>query len=368
MPRLTLNSDEGIGFGVRGVFYWNRFQTKPYKTAISFQVWATTRLVQHHFVRVDAVDAFRLPLRLEGEAGFFSTLTMPYCGDPPSADCDDDERTRLRSLEPYALANARFLLWRGPFLRDRLKLEAFVSWRGTGYVPGTLFDDDGDGAPDLYPYPGSRYAADHPEGEPGFASVIQGGVAVDTRDNEPNPTRGFFVEASVRDAQPPWGSSYAFAGANLTARLYAPLTKDIVVAERVVVDGVIGDAPWRERVRIGGLSDYAGIGGQDLGRGIRLARYPGRLRAVLQHELRATPLVVDVLGHEVAFPVAAFVDGGVALFDDDFGDASDVRLLVGGGISLRLVWDRTFVMRLDLALSPEEPGRLSAYSAPNHPF
>ena len=370
VPRLTLNSDEGIGLGVRGILFWHRHGQRPYKTAISFQAWATTRLVQHHFVRVDAIDAFQLPVRIESEAGFFSTLTMPFCGDPPATgvvgrECVDSDLTRLRSLEPYGLLNTRWRLWRQPFFKDTLKFEAFVGWRGTQYIPGTLFDDDKDGSPDLFPYPGSRYAAAFPGGEPGFASVLQAGLAIDTRDEEPNPSRGFFIDASVRGANALWGSAFDFGGANFTARLYAPVvpSRTVVVAERLIVDGVFGDAPWRERVRLGGLTETAGIGGLDVGRGIRLARYPGRLRLSLQHELRVTPLTLDVFGNSLALPVAFFLDTGAAVFANEVP-----RLLVGGGISFRVVWNRTFVMRLDLALSPEEPGRLSTYSSPNNPW
>ena len=370
VPRVTVNSDEGFGLGLRGTLFWHRFEQRPYKTAISFQAWATTRLVQHHFVRVDAIDAFNLPVRLETEAGLFSIVTLPFCGDPvgtsASNDCVDDDDTRLRSVEPYGLVNTRFRLLKQPFLKDTLKLEAFVGWRGTQYIPGSLFDDDGDGEADLFPSPGSRYALLHPDGEPGFASVLQAGLAIDTRDDEPNPTRGFFVDGSVRGSDPFVGSAFSFVGANLTARLYAPLvpSRSIVVAERIIIDGVLGDAPWRERVRFGGLVEAAGIGGLDVGRGIRLARYPGRLRLSLQHELRAMPLVLDVWGNSLGLPVALFLDTGAAV--DDF--TAPPRLLVGGGISFRVVWNKTFVMRLDLALSPEEPGRLSAYSAPNHPW
>jgi hypothetical protein len=371
VPRITINSDEGFGLGLRGMLFWHRFNQRPYKTAISFQAWATTRLVQHHFIRVDAVDAFNLPVRLEVEAGLFSTLTMPFCGDPPPTGfgddgCIDSDDTRLRSVEPYGLTNARFRLLKQPFFKDTLKVEAFVGWRGTQYIPGSLFDDDGDGTSDLFPYPGSRYALQFPNGEPGFASVAQAGVAVDTRDDEPNPTRGFFFDASVRSSQPAWGSAFSFVGGNVTARIYAPLvpSRTFVVTERVIVDGVVGDAPWRERVRLGGLVESSGIGGLDVGRGIRLARYPGRLRLSLQHELRATPVTLDVFGNTLALPVALFLDTGAALFDD----GAPPRLLVGGGVSFRVVWNKTFVMRLDLAVSPEEPGRLAAYSAPNHPW
>ena len=79
-----------------------------------------------------------------------------------------------------------------------------------------------------------------------------------------------------------------------------------------------------------------------------------------------TTAVLDVWGNSLALPVAFFVDSGFAFFDGDV--VSDARLLFGGGISFRVVWNRTFVMRLDLAVSPEEPGKISAYSAPGHPW
>jgi hypothetical protein len=364
VPRLTVNSDEGFGLGLRGTFFWHRFQQRPYKTAVSFQTWVTTRLVQHHFLRVDAIDAFSLPLRLEAEAGLFSIQTLPFCGTNLD-DCIDGPQTRLRSIEPYGLTTGRLRVVKTPFFHDTLKVETFVGWRGTSYIPGSLFDDDGDGAPDLFPYPGSRYAAAHPQGEPGFASVAQVGVALDTRDDEPNPTRGFFIDASVRGSGPLVGSAFSFGGANLTARLYAPLvpSRTVVVAQRVIVDTVVGEAPWRERVRFGGLVEASGIGGLDVGRGIRLARFPGRTRLVWQQELRAMPIVFDVWGNSLGLPVALFFDSGVAL-----DEGSTPRLVCGGGVSVRVVWNKTFVMRLDLALSPQEPGRLAVYSAPNHPW
>jgi len=373
LPRLTLNADEGIGLGARGVFFWHRFEQRPYKTAISFQLWATTRLVQQHYVRVDAIDAFNLPLRLESELGFFSTLTQPYCGLSFAA-CPDDDAHRMRSTEPYAIAQGRLRVARLPWFRDGARVELFAGWRGTGYVPGSLFvDDDGDGKADLTPAPGTLYARHFPGGEPGLASVVQAGVAVDTRDNEPAPQRGFFVDASVRGAGAPTGSAFTFGGANLTARVFAPLPgplsagPPLVVAQRSILDVVVGDAPVRERMRFGGLVDAQGLGGQDTARGVRLSRYPGRLRASHQIELRADVLHVDVAGNDLGLVVAGFVDGAVAVFEPATA-ATDLRPLLGGGVALRVVWNTNFIFRIDLALSPEEPGRLGFYTAPNHPF
>lgn len=371
-PRLTLSADEGVGLGGRGVLFWHRFDQRPYKTAISFQLWATTRLVQQHFVRVDAIDAFNIPLRLESELGFFSTLTQPYCG-LSFAPCPDDDAHRMRTTEPYALAQARWRVARAPWFADTLKLELFSGLRATWYIPGTLFfDDDGDGAPDLTPTPGSVYARDFPRGEPGLASVVQVGIAVDTRDNEPSPRRGFFVDASVRGAGPVTGSAFTFGGVDVTARLYAPLPlqttpgRPLVLAQRAIVDGVVGDAPVRERMRFGGLVDAQGLGGQDTARGVRLSRYPGRLRLSHQIELRADVAHIDIGGNDLGLVVAGFVDGGLALFGGDVDDGS--RVLVGTGVALRVIWNENFVFRIDLAVSPEEPGRVGFYTAPNHPF
>jgi outer membrane protein assembly factor BamA len=240
-------------------------------------------------------------------------------------------------------------------------------------VPGSLFlDDDGDGAPDLFPARGSLYARQFPAGEPGLASVVQAGVAIDTRDNEPAPRRGFFVDGSVRGAAPVTGSAFTFGGGDITARLFTPLSttmseQPIVLAQRTILDVVVGDAPVRERMRFGGLVDAQGLGGQDTARGVRLSRYPGRFRASHQIELRADVLHVAVGENDLGVVVAGFLDGAVAVFEASSA-ADDLRVLLGGGGSLRVVWNTNFVFRIDLALSPEEPGRLGFYTAPNHPF
>jgi hypothetical protein len=373
LPRFTLNADDGAGLGVRAAAYWDRFDQRPYKTAVSLQLWATTRLVQQHFVRVDALDVFSWPLRIEAELGLFSTMSQPYCG-LTYRRCPDDEEHRMRSTEPYALLQGRFRVAKARWWRDVVKVEVFSGWRGTFYVPGSLFlDDDGDGAPDLFPAPKTLYAREFPRGEPGFASVMQAGVVLDTRDNEPAPRRGFLVDASLRGSAPFFGSTFAFAGVNATGRLFSPLPvttapdRPFVVAQRTIVDGVFGDAPVRERMRLGGLVEVPGLGGADTLRGVRLARFPARFRVSHQIELRADVLHVQVGDNDLGVVVAGFVDAGVALFDGVFV-TDDILGLLGAGAALRFAWNRNFIFRIDVAASPEEPGRLGFYTAPGHPF
>lgn len=361
VPRLTLSSDDGIGLGARGVAYWNRFGQRPYKTALSAQAWATTRLVQHHYLHLDAIDAFNLPLRVEADVQLYTALGQPSCGDDPTAPCPDDAAHTLRSIEPAAAALVRWRVVDAPH-----KVELFAGTRATWYVPGSLLDGDGDGAPDLTPTPDTTYAARYPLGEPGLAHVLQVGVAYDTRDHEPAPHAGLFVDAAVRGASPWWGSAFSFWGATMTVRSYTPLvpSRGVLLAERLVVDAVAGAAPTREQQRVGGLVELPALGGQELGRGVRLARFATPVKIATQHELRVDVAKADVLGKELGLVAVGFVDAGVALWRFD----RDAALVVGVGTGLRVEWNRTFVMRLDLAMSPLEPGRLAAYSAPGHPF
>jgi hypothetical protein len=367
VPRITINADEGAGLGLRGQALWHRFGTRPYKTAIIAQVWLTTLLVQHHFVRVDAIDAFNLPLRIEGELGFFASKSFTYCGDDDP--CPNDASHRLRSIEPYASASARFRLWRAAGGTTTHKLEVFGGLRGTGYQPGTLFDEDGDGGPDLFPTPGSAYARAFPQGEAGVIVVPQVGIAYDGRNDEINPSRGAFVDVSVRGASSLWqqalGTNWSFAAATLVARLYAPLTSSdrVVVAQRAMLDITAGDAPTRERMRVGGIVDNTlALGGLDYTRGVRLARFVSPLRVSHQTEIRADVLHVDIWGHDLAWIMAVFLDVGLAT------DGVSTSLMSGIGVSTRLIWDKNFPMRLDIGLSSMEPGRISAYSSPGHTF
>jgi hypothetical protein len=366
VPRITINADEGFGLGLRGQALWHRFGTKPYKTAITAQAWITTKLVQHHFVRVDAIDAFNLPLRWDAEAGFFASKSFTYCAD--NAACPDDVVHRLQSIEPYLQSNLRLRVATVQTTRTTHKVDAFVGLRGTYYQPGTLFDDDGDGSPDLHPIADSDYALRFPRGEPGLAVLPQLGVAYDGRDDEIVPTRGAFIDVSVRGASSLWQSAlqtpWNFVGSTASVRLFSPLLRSglVVLAQRAVIDVTVGDAPVREQMRIGGLSDVVGLGGLDLARGVRLARFVAPLRISHQVEVRVDLLHIDVWGHDLGWLLAGFVDAGVVT------DGNQVTPMWGAGISNRIVWDRNFAMRLDIALSPSEPRRWSLYSAPGQVF
>ena len=287
IPAINYSSDDGLGLGIIAAAYLNDGVTLPYRTSVTLQIFATTKLVQDHNVVIDTLNVFDLPLRLTARVGFVSSLTQNYCGlggvlpcDTVKAeaaaddlnlvdDQDDDNDARdqfvghyfkRRFMNPYGLVNLRYALVGKT--DHNPKVEFTGGYRGFYFIPGNLFaDDDKDGKPDLFPYPGSLYAQDHLDGEPGFDSVLNFGLMTDSRDNEPAPTEGWWLEGSVRAAAPLWGSTWTWAGFNVTLRgyqylpLFPTLQRRLVLANRLTVDGVVGDIPTQELARLGGSQD-----------------------------------------------------------------------------------------------------------------
>jgi hypothetical protein len=385
VPALNYDADNGFGFGVVGTLYWYDGVTRPYRLAVTLQIFMTSKLVQDHNVVVDWLRAGDLPLRVSTRVGYLQSLSQNYCGFGGDVTCDpavaveeakraglvDEEADtfasryyKRRFINPYALVQARYTLVEKP-----ARFEVMGGYRGFSFLPGSWDDEDKDGRPDLFPYAGSLYAKEHPDGEPGFDSAVQLGVMIDSRDNEPSPTQGLWAESSVRVASSLLGSTWSWAGGNLTLRAYAPFTDDhtLVLADRFVLDGVVGDPPIQELARVGGSADHYIYGGSEAGRGIRAQRYLGKLRMYNQTEARwrfwEAP---EFLGQHFAFTGVAFLDAGVV--GREIFDPGPMDLAVGYGGALRVSWNENFIVRFDLGFSPIEDDVPSLYVTIGNPF
>ncbi|MBM4281045.1 MAG: hypothetical protein FJ137_09890 [Deltaproteobacteria bacterium] len=393
-------ADNGLGLGLIAAAYHGDGLTLPYRTAVTLQLFATTKLVQDSHVTLDALRVFDLPLRIGARAGFLTSLTQNYCGEGGDVTCDeaaaataataaglvddddddDDAWDRFvrryyqrRFMNPYAFVNARYaVLERG--VGQPLRVEFTAGYRASYFVPGSVFiDEDGDGEPDLQPWPGSLYARAHPDGEPGLSSLVSLGVMFDSRDQEPSPTSGWWTEASVR-ATTPGLSSWSYAGFHATVRGFTPLSlpgvsdRDhrLVLAHRLLFDGIVGDAPVQDLARIGGSQDTYAFGGVDLGRGIRVQRFLGALKVLDQAELRWRFAEVEALGQALAFTAVGFVDSG--LVADRVLQPQHVGVAAGGGGALRVAWNENFIVRCDVAVSPVEQWALQTYITIGQPF
>jgi hypothetical protein len=398
IPAINYIADNGLGLGAIVAAYYNDGVTLPYRTAITLQVFVSTNLVQDHNLVVDTLRVLDLPLRLTGRVGYISSLTQNYCGVGGNVSCDvgvaraaaderglvdddddaDDDFDRFvrhfyqrRFMNPYGLLNARYALIEQTATTPRIEVTG--GYRGFYFIPGDVFaDDDDDGAPDLTPYPGSLYARDFPDGEPGYDSVFNVGLMGDTRDNEPAPTSGWWHELSVRAATPLWLSTWTWAGFNVTLRgyqylpLFPALEKRLVLANRLTFDGVVGDIPIQELARLGGSQDIYAFGGADMGRGIRVQRYLGKVKVLDQVELRYRFFEFAVLEQNFALTTAAFVDAGI--IGDELINPKDIGTNGGFGGAFRVAWNENFMIRVDVAVSTVEDYATQLYNTINQPF
>jgi len=362
LPAVNFNSDEGVGFGALGSIYRYDGKTSPYRWAINLVVFATSKGIHAHMVEFDGVDLAQGRLRLTGRLRMDATLVDAYCGMGAGSDCSEKAAERAaeslglegedrdvfvgryyqsRYIVPYGVLNARIKLW-----ERRERVELMAGYRFSVLIPGS-FAEEG-------PYEGSRYAQDYPEGESGRVGLLQVGAMVDTRDFESAPTRGYWVEGSVRGAAPWLGSTWSFFGFNATARGYLSLLPEgrLVFADRVVLEGIVGDAPTLEQATPGGSQIYYQLGGEDSLRGVRLRRFRGQVRFMQQAELRWRFVTFDVGKTRMDLSVLAFSDlGHVAETWEDIGTG---KLIAGQGGGLRVAFDQNFIVRADVGVSAVE--------------
>lgn len=390
-PILSYNTDEGIGLG--GVLSLHHYAggVQPFRDDISLRLFLTSNLVQRHELRWESIEAFDLPLRFRVAAGLYSTLTQNFCGfgsvvtcDPALAERAADERGLGRGSETRAAFVRRFYKERyiqpyfDALFRVRVsdmphRVELFGGWRLAYHLPGQLGD--------LEPYRGSLYSRVFPLGEEGLLSTPQLGVVVDDRDFEPWPTRGYFFEASVRGSGPFTASRWTYGGVNSSLAGYFRIARvpQTVLATRLLADLLAGEVPTEALARSVGLLDAYAFGGQWLGRGIRERRYIGKIKLIQQAELRTMLANLDINGTELDVALAWFWDLAFVGYDWDnlagfipgVHDAralASPRLLVGLGGGARILLNKTFVIRLDVAVSPNETLGPYLYTPVGNPF
>jgi hypothetical protein len=185
--------------------------------------------------------------------------------------------------------------------------------------------------------------------------LVEGAVVVDTRDDQVSPSRGQHHEIGARVS--PWqrpGLPYRFAGASANLRVFLPLWPDrLVLAARLVGDILVGDVPLYELAR---FEETSALGGAKFVRGIPTNRYYGKRKAMGNLELRSRLARFGAGGSRYAVGVTAFLDGGRVWADtrpapELDGATAGLKYGVGGG--LRVQKGETFVLRADLAWSPD---------------
>jgi outer membrane protein assembly factor BamA len=211
--------------------------------------------------------------------------------------------------------------------------------------------------------PGSKLAEDIHTGEAlmrgdGIAALwkLEASLQWDSRDDEIVPQRGKHHTLSVR-ASPGhfFDSPYAFAGINFSWRQFVPLWRNhLVLAARLVADILVGEPPF---FALAESADGYALGGGNGVRGLPAQRYYGKTKTYGNLELRARVLTRQALDQRLRLALVAFADGGrlwatvPGAHPELDGTGAGIKYGLGGGV--RLQWGETFLLRGDVAWSPD---------------
>jgi outer membrane protein assembly factor BamA len=184
--------------------------------------------------------------------------------------------------------------------------------------------------------------------------LVESSLIHDTRDSEIAPHRGHYHQIKLRTS-PQVGEHlpYQYGQLDVTLRFYLPFTERHGLAVRAVGDWQFGNVPFYELAR---YEDTFAFGGGNGVRGIPGQRYYGKIKLFTNVELRSHLFDFTFLGKPYRFGGALFTDFG-RLWSDFAShpelDGSGLGLKYGLGGGLRVQQGKTFVVRMDVAWSPD---------------
>lgn len=410
LPLINSDPDTGIGFGARVLHFDNgarddvMFEATPYRHRAYAQAFFTTTGRQYHTLDFDAPYVQSSPYRLRASFVYEKNIAANYFGVgarsldrlsfPGSTERFarlDEYTSALRSVQPDGTAFTRF----NQYILERPKLNATIErdffggvvrgligvsvayasvrqWTGENVVA----DDAASGAEGIE----ARQATTRLDGDcaagrvigcgGGLDNTLKLGVAYDTRDFEPAPGSGLFVELTGELSGKYTLSEYDWARVTLSPRAYVrpfPKLADLVIAGRLVGSVQSAGTPFFDLNQLSFADENRpGLGGLRTLRGFKQDRFVGPIVALATLELRWTFYEFAVkLGRRQHFGLmlAPFLDVGRVF--DSMSDLELRRFRNGQGAGFRIAWNQATIIVLDYGVSREGS---TLYVNFNHPF
>lgn len=190
----------------------------------------------------------------------------------------------------------------------------------------------------------------------GWVSIIQTALIFDTRDFEPDPTKGYYFEVANEYSSKYIGSQFDFDKLFIQGRVYQkiPVGKRAVLAGRFGVGNIFGNnAPFFEfQDQWSPEGSINALGGRQSLRGYRANRFLARSMWFTNVELRVRLAETQIGKQRFAFGVAPFFDAGTVR--DRWQDLNfkNIKTSYGGG--LRIAWNQSTVLSFDYGHSKED--------------
>jgi hypothetical protein len=347
VPAINYDSDEGFGYGVILELYRHSPGVRPYVFTVQPSLQRSTRGKRDLTLFFDAPGLLSPGWRLDAFVGSEEHLASPYYGLGNDAEYD----TRMddpSGSDPYYYR----------FGRSRRQVMGNVQRE----IPGTpLRGLLGFGASsvsiDLTPFDeGTTLLEQQLNGGElpgGRGAYLRGGLVWDTRDREVGPRSGTWSEVLVQRYDDVLGSATEYTRWTLTDRRYvSPGTDRLVLANRFLVQGVHGEAPFYDLFLVQtSFKQQEGLGGAKTVRGLAKNRYAGKGLFLWNVEARLRAADVGIGSIRAHVGLVAFVDSGRVWEDGIVLTEIVTELHRGWGGGLRLGTGENFVVALDVGRS-----------------
>lgn len=191
----------------------------------------------------------------------------------------------------------------------------------------------------------------------GFVNTLRAGIVYDTRDFEPDPNKGWFLEATHERSVRAIGSDFEFNRNHASARFfYSPFKKTfekLVLAGRAAVIQTNGQAPFFEMTNFWGTeTSQSGMGGRTTLRGFKQDRFVGPAMAYGNLELRWKFASLDMGSQHFDFQLVPFYDVGRVWDETRFMNLQGYKH--SRGLGLRIPWNQATIIYVDYGVSEED--------------
>jgi hypothetical protein len=403
LPLINSDPNTGIGYGARVFYFYNGqkdnplFRRTPYRSQVYAQFFQTTNGYQYHEINWDAPYIANSLFRIRSALVFEKNIWANFYGNgarsmnalQSSAIFGGQDFSKyadfnyeLRKVDQNGFTNSAFnrysyerpafvaMLERDMFggivrpqfgiqvskynIRDLVNSEVQADKTLLAQT-GTYTSDKGISNQTLLTQYQQAGLLTGYNG--GFHNTMRFGVAIDTRDYEPDPNKGQLFEAIAEVANRGYGSEFNFARYTVSEKVFfSPFEKfvDLVFAGRAAYTQAVGDVPFyvmdqfssTERVYQGGLGGLRSL------RGYKASRFVATNMALANLELRWTMFDFTVFGQNFAPILVPFFDIGSAFDQPKDISRSVWRYAYGAG--LRIAWNQATIVMVDYAISKED--------------
>ena len=395
LPLAAYSVDFGLGGGARAYYYWNgtrtdsRFARTPYLVRTFLNVFASTRGLQYHWLDLDAPKVFHSDYRVRAQLILARNINSNYFGFDDAGRRDLQFPGSPSSFERYdayahaqrqeaggeaytrydqydVLRPAAITSVERSFLDGRVRLLAGLAFsyaRIRDYTGKQVDATAADGAHVQATEAPTRLREDCDRRllvgcTGGRDNALRLGVTYDTRDFEPDPNSGAYVDLSVDVGTVALGSEFDYARFLFAARgFYSPFPcrADLVLAGRVLLQAQSEGTPFFTMDVMPFIEDpRTGLGGHRTIRGFRQSRFVDHVMSAASAEVRWTFAKTTLWSQRLSFIAVPFADVGQAF--DGFGDLSASGWRPSYGGALRVSWNLATLGTFEYGRSAEGSG------------